>query len=944
MLLAVLLSVAVSEWRVELVRESLTGTHCRYREYVNDVPTEKFVVRDCPSPGLRPPSPRVAGRGEGEGQIKSARIFDPNAVAAINDPSLQDRNDFASAVPENAYDIVELRGVAESGPLRGPHVQLVDIQSPNIAPPDASQPLLFNREADGFEDVNVYFHIDRNQRYLQSLGYAGERAIVPYAIEVDAHSAGGADNSFFLPSSTITAIGTLHFGEGGTDDAEDADLVVHEYGHAILEWIAPGVYGGGFASEPRALSEGFGDYWAYSAHVAQRLASGRDPFCFADWDARCWEDDPSQRCGYAKDSDCLRRLDSTRTMADFERSESGGVEHRNGTIWSSALREIHQQLGKHVTDTIVIESLFDTPPRPTYAVAARRLLEADRLLYGGVHANVICEVMRARGILASCDDTPRGELTLFQSPQHGLAIPEASTVGVTSTLTIEDARAIERILVRVDIDHPSRGDLRIDLVAPDGTSVLLQQVSFERDADVHTTFGLTAASLQSLDVFRGRSAAGTWKLIVRDQRIRDVGTLVSWGLLLQFEGDAPVAQRPSHARRQMIPVVAHLFGANATSFASDVRIANVTSVPQNATLIFTRSGADGTRDFAAVKLAVAAGQTLAFDDVVESAFHTFGSGSLEILGEVLVMSRTYALTSQGTFAQQIPPHAHSTAMGEAALALNPLDGPETRTNFGVTEIAGERGVIAIGDRRIELAPFAHVQFPGDARLAEVEVVSGHARVVAYVSQVNNASGDAMYVPATPLDSASRVLLAPAISSDTWQSDVWIRARDADGVAKIEAIGTQMPSTTVTLTGYDAYIDVLARLFHRTITTAALRVTLPPNAVAATRVRNGNVSQFIPLLEQETAREQHLPYVENAAPYRTNIGIVSEHEAVAEVFIYDAAGTEVQRTSLATRGGFAQTPITARVVNGRAVVRFTTGQGRAYASVIDDRTSDATYVH
>ncbi|HYH06937.1 MAG TPA: proprotein convertase P-domain-containing protein [Thermoanaerobaculia bacterium] len=943
MLLALLLSIATPDLRLELVRESLTGRHCRYREYVAGVATENFVTRDCPSSNLHPAFPRDAVNGNGDGQIKTARIFDPNPVAAINDPFLQDRNDSAFAVPEHAYDLVELHDVAASGPLRGPHVRLVDVQSPTIAPPDASQPLLFNRADDGFEDVNVYFHIDRNQRYLQSLGYTGERAVVPYAIEVDAHAAGGADNSFFVPSPTTTAIGTLFFGEGGTDDAEDADLVVHEYGHAILEWIAPGVYAGAFASESRALSEGFGDYWAYSAHVEQRLASGRDPFCFADWDARCWDDDPSQRCAYQKDSDCLRRLDSPRTMAQFERNESGGVEHRNGTIWSSALREIHQQLGRTITDTILVESLFGTPPRPTYAIAARRLLEADRLLYGGTHANVICGVMRTRGILGSCDDTPRGELTHFQSPEHALAIPEASTVGVTSTLTIDDPRAIERLLVRVDIAHPSRGDLRIDLVAPDGTAILLQQVSFERDADVRTTFGLTATPLESLDILRGRSAEGTWKLIVRDQRQRDVGTLLSWGLVIQFAGDTPSLQRPRALFRQTIPVVAHLFGANATRFASDVRIANVTESAQHATLIFTRSGADGTRDFATVHLVIAAGQTIAFDDVVESAFHTAGSGSLEILGDVLAMSRTYALTQRGTFAQQIPPHEHSTSLTEAPLLLHPLDAPDTRYNFGVTETAGEHGVVVVGERRVELAPFSHVQFPGEPRLVEVDVVSGGAAVVAYVSQVDNTSGDAMYVPATRLDFAPPVAIAPVITNDTWQSDLWIRAQGPGGVAKIDAIGVQQPSTNVTLTGYDAYADVLARLFHRTITTAALRVTLPHYAVAATRVRNGNVSQFIPLLHLEAGPVQHLPYVENASPYRTNVGIVSEAEAIAEVTVYDAAGAAVMRTTLATSGGFVQTPITARVVNGRAHVRFTAGRGRAYASVVDDRTGDATFV-
>ena len=198
-------------------------------------------------------------------------------------------------------------------------------QEPNTAPPDAASSLVFDREADGFEDVQVYFHVDRTQRYVQSLGYTGSRAVAAYPIEADAHSAGGTDNSFFLPSTTRAGEGTLHFGEGGTDDAEDADLIVHEYGHAILEWIAPGTFGGSITSEARALSEGFGDYWAYSAHAAQRLASGRDPFWFADWDARCWEDATSERCAYPPVSDCLRRLDSTKTMADYDTVDSAGV-------------------------------------------------------------------------------------------------------------------------------------------------------------------------------------------------------------------------------------------------------------------------------------------------------------------------------------------------------------------------------------------------------------------------------------------------------------------------------------------------------------------------------------------------------------------------------------------------------------------------------------------
>ncbi len=955
---------ASAEMRLELVRHSLTGTHCRYRQYVDEIPSDVYEVRACATSALsiaseaqalRPDTPlriidgRVARREIVEERplerfaydydletgalirtiplffhAKPARVFDPNPVSALDEPTLQDRNDSAAAVPEHAYREVELQDIVASGPLAGPHVKLVDRQAPNIAPPDAASPLFFDRAADGFEDVNVYFHIDRTQRYLQFLGYTGERSVAAYAIEADAHSANGSDNSFFVPSATRLAEGTLHFGEGGTDDAEDADLIVHEYGHAIQEWIAPGTFGGPFTSESRALSEGFGDYWAYSTHFAQRMASGRDPFCLADWDARCWEDDASQQCVYRPGSDCLRRVDGTRTMADFEKIEGAGVEHRNGSIWSSALREIHQQLGRTVTDTIVIESLFDAPPSPTFAVMALRMIEADRLLFSGTHGQTICAAMLARGIVTSCGETlPRGQQTLFQSLDHGLAIPDNNSAGVTSTITIDDTRAIERIFVRVDIEHPLRGDLRIELIAPDGTTVILQQISGDRGSGVHTTFGLTAVPVEPLDVLHGRSAAGVWKLVVRDLRSRDSGTLLSWGLVLQLEGDVPVETRPSLQASQVIPVVAHVLGVGATRFVSDLRITGRGNASQTVTLIFTRSGEDGRTNFSTFKARLAPGQTLAFDDVVDSVFRTAGSGSLEILGDVVAMSRTYTETEEGTLGQQVPPVTDSTAFGEASLGLAPLPQENTRYNIGLTEIGGAAGVVMVGARRIEVQPFSHVQFGADSSFATVRIISGEARVAAYVSQVNEI-GDPMFIPAETLRNEPVSRAVPAISDDRWRTDVWFSS--AEGV-RVE-------------------LDALwARLRERFGT---LLILQSAHELPGSRIRSrSGTDQFVPVSALPFRDEQRLVFIESTPPYRTNIGIFNYFSQEAEVIVYDATGTEIQRELLRTIGGIAQMPVVPRIVNGHAVVRFLDGlffgPGRAYASLIDDRTGDATYV-
>ncbi len=925
----------------ELSRESLTGTHYRYREYVNGLPTENYVVRRA---RLQPAHPGVGGLKPrptllwSEGRVvrreiihdsplepyahdydtltgalirrtplffhaKPARVFDPNPVVTLNDPTLQDLNDAASAVPATAYRDVQLDDQA----LHGPHVTLIDRQPRNVAPPEGT--LTFDREQDGFEDVNAYFHIDRSQRHLQALGYTGSRAVVPYAIEVDAHAASGADNSFFIPSPTEAGKGVLYFGEGGTDDAEDADLLVHEYAHAIMEWIAPGTFGGAFSSEPRALGEGFGDYWAFSAHAEARRASGRDPYCFADWDARCWQDAASESCGYAPGTDCLRRVDSTKTMADYETAETSGVEHRNGAIWASALREIHEQIGRTVTDTIVVESFFDAPPRPTFAVMAERLLQADRLLYGGAHAGAICGAMFARGIVTQCDTTPRGERTLFQSSIYGAAIPENSSIGVTSTITIDDPRAIQELSVRVDIDHPARGDLFVELTAPDGTKVLLHQLSSSRTADIHTTF--------PVDALTGRSAAGTWTLFVADRRPRDAGMLQSWGLEIRFAGDEPVTERP-HAPSQMIPVVAHLFGQDG-AYVSDVRIANPSSAATEATLIFTRSGEDGTERFAVQRLSLAAGQTMALDDVVQRTFHTFGSGTLEVQGDVIAMSRIAG--------QQVPPGVDTTALGQPSLLVAPY--PEAgRVNFGLAETAGGRGIVRVNDRDVVIEPFSHVQFPVDAALIEVRVIEGDARVAAYLSQIGT---DALFIAA---ESASeRTRCAPAITSQTtpdWRSDLWLASRDT-GTLRIES----HPGGAVDAVFPAVLEDVLARLFHRTVTTSILCATVPADVFASTRIVHGTTTQSVPMLAAGPA-QQHLLFLENSAAHRTNIGIVTTG-GLAEVTVYDAEGIEVERFPVTTQRA-VHTP----VANGRAVVRFLTGTGRAYASVIDTHTGDATF--
>ena len=102
--------------------------------------------------------------------------------------------------------------------------------------------------------MNVFYHIDKMRRYIESLGFTD---VNPQAysggILCDPHGLNGDDNSHFIPSQD-----RLAWGEGGVDDAEDADVIWHEFGHAIQDFIVAGFQGN------EGLGEGFADYWAES--------------------------------------------------------------------------------------------------------------------------------------------------------------------------------------------------------------------------------------------------------------------------------------------------------------------------------------------------------------------------------------------------------------------------------------------------------------------------------------------------------------------------------------------------------------------------------------------------------------------------------------------------------------------------------------------------------
>lgn len=1021
MLLSLLIAAVIlsPELRLEVVRESLTGTHYRYRQYIDGNPVvggelnvtvrpdgSREEVRAVAAVPLRSASARadawvnVGGvarpaRREvvSDGRLqtlryvdpdsgepireeslyynaKPARVFAANPVVKLNDPSLRDMEDSAAAVPEAAYSTVELHRVNEPGPLGGPAVQISDFQAPDIPPVDGAAPLLFNREESGFEDVNAYFHIDRSQQHLQALGYTGARQLVPYAVETDTHAVGGTDNSFFVILLGAAGQGRLHFGEGGTDDAEDSDLVVHEYAHAIHEWISPGTFLGSPGSETRAISEGFGDYWAFSAKYPVALASGRDPFCFADWDVRCWMNPPGDRCSYRPGTECLRRLDSAKTMADFEFSDSGGTQHRNGEIWSSALREIFLALtqrhgfeeGRRVSDTLVIEAFFGIPPTPTFASMARRMIAADRYVSGGRNEDLVCAAMKRRGILGDCAAMPRGELTYFPGSGSGVVPPDNDPDGVELSAFVSDSRTIEKVMVSVDIRHRGRGELRVTLVAPDGTTVRLYEPDAERPPDLVTTFGRDSIPVDSLDVFRGRSAAGEWRLRVADVAFADLATIRSWNLIIQFAGDGPSVQRPADTRRQVIPVVGSTPGANGTFFRSDLQLLNRAAREVEIMLTFTPSTSDGRLTFGAVRVIVPAGRAIAFRDVVQALFATRGTGQLEIAGEVLASARTYTTSEEGTFGLFSP----AIDVGDAkspSFIVHLRNDDSFRSNIGFAEVTGSAARVvvelrsALGEERVlshEVLPFSHLQVPVDMRGEQVHArvtVEGNGRVLTYGAMVDNRSGDPIFIPAVAGPSSTHGVI-PAISSagvagTYWRTEYVVTPLAGQSLQSQTFITPDGAPIERGVDGAKRFDDVLEELFgvsntRGTITAAPMLTPAIVSARIWTQGPNGSYGQFVPFGEPGVAMIQHILHVESSEEYRTNIGLIAFADVSVRVTIHDASGDAVATSVHHLRPyELEQFQVPVPVTNGYAVIEGAAGY--AYGSMVDNRTGDPIFV-
>jgi zinc metalloprotease ZmpB len=304
----------------------------------------------------------------------SGRVFLPNPVADLQDQSLTDQNDADYAALQPAYHVRQLTNLDGSGFLVGDWANVVsETGDPAYSPTNT---FTYHRNDDRFEQVMTYYWITEAQKYIQRLGFGVWRRPVNMESQDVRINQWGQDNSF----ETDHPKDELRFGKGGVDDAEDAEVILHEYGHAIHVSQSPTFYS---STEAGSIGEGFADYWAVT--VSDVVSPTPDEPCVADWDSTSYTSTVPH---------CLRRVDED---LHYPEDLTGRVHH-DGQIWSRALWDIRQALGNLTADTIILEGQLDFPGT-TMPDLARATVAAAQRLYGKSAANAVTRAFEARGIL-----------------------------------------------------------------------------------------------------------------------------------------------------------------------------------------------------------------------------------------------------------------------------------------------------------------------------------------------------------------------------------------------------------------------------------------------------------------------------------------------------------------------------------------------------------------
>lgn len=252
----------------------------------------------------------------------------------------------------------------------------------------------FTRSQHQFADVNAFFHLNTQLNHVRKLGFTN---LPGFRIQVDAHALNEGDVSRFSAGDNPP---TLQFGDGGIPDAEDADVVIHEFGHALSFGASPNTAVG---LERRAMEEGLGDYFASSYSWNISAFNWQKVF---DWDGNNggWQ---------GRTVDYKGSYDDPLT----------NVIWTDGQLLSTAFMRLFRIIGRDKADALMLEALYRFNSNMSMPQFANAVQQIDTLQNGGANFEAIqcsfavVDILDSIGgcsILSSKEVTKKDNKSLFK--------------------------------------------------------------------------------------------------------------------------------------------------------------------------------------------------------------------------------------------------------------------------------------------------------------------------------------------------------------------------------------------------------------------------------------------------------------------------------------------------------------------------------------------------
>lgn len=300
--------------------------------------------------------------------LVTGKVFNPDPLTPYNltyGGPYTDMNDQNGATLDTLTQEVDLlvSSVNDTLRLENDFVKVLDFDAPYLGVSNQPSEWIAGRAPAAFEQIMTLYHITYQNQYLHALGYD---SLLNYAIHVDAQALNGQDNSLF---NWGFATPRLYFGEGGVDDAEDADVIIHELGHAISHAASPN---SNMGVQRSTYDEALGDYFAERYGRLQGISSTR----VFDWDGNnpFWSGRSLIYDGFK----------------DYNSISFGSIYSHTDLVVSAMLEfSNHANVNDSVADKIIIESLHTILPFDNLRQIAREILATDSLITGGAYQNII---------------------------------------------------------------------------------------------------------------------------------------------------------------------------------------------------------------------------------------------------------------------------------------------------------------------------------------------------------------------------------------------------------------------------------------------------------------------------------------------------------------------------------------------------------------------------